>query len=50
MLNNPSQRRRSDKQEKTSKIIGFYAVKNGKKSSIGLPFGSLSRKKIKLPE
>ena len=47
MLNNPSQRRRGDKQAKTSKIIGFYAVKNGKKSSNGPPFGSFSREKKK---
>ena len=30
---------------KTSKIVGFYAAKNWKKSSNGPPFGSFSREK-----
>ena len=29
--------------QKTSKIVGFYAEKNGKKLSNGPPFGSFSR-------
>ena len=45
MLNNPSQMRRGDKKAKTSKIIGFHAVKNGKRSSNGPPFESFSREK-----
>ena len=54
ILNNPSHSIRGDKQAKTSKIIGFYAVKNEKEIIQWSPIWIIFKGKIKtahlLPE